>query len=196
MSGRSGWRARHWLRLALGLALAALLLPVAGLYFSESFLCVDSGTHKGEALVVLGGEKNYRPSRALELFQGGSLSCILISGAGDWNEVRLYLEGKGVRPAAILLEKESRNTKQNAEFSVRLLRERHVTRAVIVTSWFHSRRALRCFRHFAPEIEFVAAPTVADRPKSHWPSRYERGWVLSEYMKLAGYWMCYGVWPL
>jgi uncharacterized SAM-binding protein YcdF (DUF218 family) len=114
MSSDSGSRVRRSLRVALGLTLAALLLSAAGLYFSESILCVDSGTGKGEALVVLGGEKNYRPSRALELFRAGSGSCILIAGTGDWNDVRLYLEGNGVPPAAIQLEKESRNTKQNA----------------------------------------------------------------------------------
>ena len=195
MSSDSGSRVRRSARVALGLTLAALLLPVAGLYFSEAILCVNSGTGKGEALVVLGGEKNYRPSRALELFRGGSRSWILVTGTGDWNDVRLYLEGNGVPPTAIQLEKESRNTKQNAEFAVKLLRERHVTRAVIVTSWFHSRRALNCFRHYAPEIEFTASPTVLDRPKGHWPDKYERVWVLSEYIKLLGYWVRYGVRP-
>jgi uncharacterized SAM-binding protein YcdF (DUF218 family) len=78
---------------------------------------------------------------------------------------------------------------------VKLLRERHVTRAVIVTSWFHSRRALNCFRHYAPEIDFTASPTVLDRPKSHCPDRYERAWVLSEYLKLLGYWVRYGIRP-
>jgi uncharacterized SAM-binding protein YcdF (DUF218 family) len=195
MSSYSLSRLRLSLRVALGLSLAALFLSVAGLYFSESILCVDSGSRKGDALVVLGGEKNYRPSRALELFREGSRSFILITGTGDWNDVRLYLEGNGVPPAAIQLEKESRNTKQNAEFGVKLLRERHVTRAVIVTSWFHSRRALNCFRHYAPEIEFTASPTVLDRPKGHWPDKYERVWVLSEYLKLLGYWVRYSIPP-
>ena len=195
MSSSSWSHLRLSLRVALGLSLAALLLSVAGLYFSESILCVDSGSGKGEAIVVLGGEKNYRPSRALELFRLGPRSCILITGTGDWNDVRLYLEGNGVPPAAIQLEKESRNTKQNAEFAVKLLRERHVTRAVIVTSWFHSRRALNCFRHYAPEIDFAASPTVLDRPKGHWPDKYERVWVLSEYLKLLGYWVRYGIRP-
>jgi len=94
------------------------------------------------------------------------------------------------------LETESHTTKQNAEFSVKLLREMHVKRAVIVTSWFHSRRALNCFRHFAPDIEFVAAPTLADRPKRRWPNKDERGWVLAEYLKLAYYWPRYGICPL
>jgi uncharacterized SAM-binding protein YcdF (DUF218 family) len=186
---------RRLFRLALALAFCALPFPFAGLYFSESVLCRDSGTTSAEALVVLGGEKNYRPARALELFQSGAASSILVSGTGDWDDVRLYLEAKGVPRSAIQLEKESRNTKQNAEFSVKLLRERHVKHAIIVTSWFHSRRALNCFRHFAPEIQFAAAPTSADRPKAHWPNKYERGWVLSEYLKLAYYWPRYGIWP-
>jgi uncharacterized SAM-binding protein YcdF (DUF218 family) len=146
-------------------------------------------------MVVLGGEANHRPARALDLYQRGTAPLILISGRGDCQAVRAFLTNKGVPSAAIDLEYESSNTKQNAEFCVRLLRERRVKHAVIVTSWFHSRRALNCFRHYAPEINFTASPTLLDRPKGHWPDKYERAWVLSEYIKLLGYWVCYGISP-
>ena len=53
MSSYSRSRLRLSLRVALGLSLAALFLSVAGLYFSESILCVENGTGKGDALVVL-----------------------------------------------------------------------------------------------------------------------------------------------
>jgi uncharacterized SAM-binding protein YcdF (DUF218 family) len=179
----------------LGLLAAAVVLPVAGLYFSELFLCVDSGKTRGDVIIVLGGEKTFRPARALELFQEGAATNILITGTGDWHEVKLYLKGKGVPEGAIQIEKESQNTKQNAEFSVKFLREHHAGRAIIVTSWFHSRRALNCFRHFAPDIDFAVAPTVVDRPKSHWPDKSQRSWVLFEYLKLVYYWPRYGLCP-
>jgi len=73
MSSYSRSRLRLSLRVALGLSLAALFLSVAGLYFSESILCVENGTGKGDALVVLGGEKNYRPSRAPPSLPPGSI---------------------------------------------------------------------------------------------------------------------------
>lgn len=71
-----------------------------------------------------------------------------------------------------------------------------VRRAIVVTSWFHSRRALHCFRHYARDIEFISLPTREDLPKAHWPNRYERGWVMSEYLKLGYYWVRYGISPV
>ena len=192
-------RIPRWLRLALGLvAGAAVLLWACGGYFAVPLLCEESPRLDGQAIVVLGGDVTQRPARAVEIFQqcAPAVAVVLVSGAGDTDEVKRYLEAKGVPAGAIEVEEQSRNTKQNAEFSVKLLRQRQVKRAIIVTSWFHTRRALNCFRHFAPEIEFAAAPTVADRPEGHWPEKGEQRRVLLEYVKLAYYWPRYGIAPL
>jgi uncharacterized SAM-binding protein YcdF (DUF218 family) len=132
----------------------------------------------------------------LELYQQGAAPMILVTGKGDCEEYRTLLVGKGVPASAIQIECESRTTHENAKFSVPLLRATHARRVIIVTSWFHSRRALRCFRHYAPDIEFISRPTLADLPKAHWPIKRERGWVLSEYVKLAGYLAYHGISPL
>ena len=158
-------------------------------------LTIEDRPTKADALVILGGEPYYRPPRALDIFQRGLVSNIVVSGNGDAEDVRRWFKAKGVPETVIGLEPRSLNTEQNALFTVPLLRAQHSKRVIIVTSWFHSRRALACFRKAAPDIEFISLPTVADRPKSHWPNRYERGMVLREYFKLAGYWVRYGVSP-
>jgi uncharacterized SAM-binding protein YcdF (DUF218 family) len=187
---------RKWRRWFLIATLAGLaFLPPGALYFSELILCVDNGNVPGDVMVVLGGDIGNRSARTLELYERGHAGKILISGRGDCEEIYAFLAGKGIPKSAIQMEPNSRSTKENAEFSVRMLREFKVKRAIVVTSWFHSRRALHCFRHYAPEIEFTASPTLIDRPKSHWPNQYERVWVLSEYVKLLGYWVRYGVRP-
>jgi uncharacterized SAM-binding protein YcdF (DUF218 family) len=167
----------------------------AGLYFSKPLLCVEDTGASGEVLIVLGGDTGTRSERALELFKQKTAPRILVSGEGDCEEMRIYLAGKGVPSEALELEPKSRSTRQNAEYSIRLLRGRQVKQAVIVTSWFHSRRALNCFRHYAPEVKFVVAPTVVDRPKAHWPSMHEWRWIWQEYLKVAGYWVFYGIAP-
>jgi uncharacterized SAM-binding protein YcdF (DUF218 family) len=196
-------------------AAAVALLPVVGLYFAEPILCADDGNVTGDVIVVLGGDTGQRSARALQLYQHGAAPRVIVSGRGDCDEMRVFLTGKGVPVDAIQIEPNSSSTRENAMFSVALMRQAQGAqrlalrasrlplpasrvspgglRVVVVTSWFHSRRALKCFRHYAPEMEFVASPTVADRPKLHWPNRYEQGWVLSEYVKLLGYWVCYGV---
>ena len=188
-------RLKSWRKFGLALLVVVALLPLIGLFFSNQILCVDSGSVQGEVMVVLGGETIHRPARTLELYQQGAAPRILITGAGDCQEVRIALAGNGVPPAALQIECESHNTEQNARFSIPLLHALGARHVIVVTSWFHSRRALKCFRHQAPDIEFVSRPTMADRPKSHWPNKYERVWVLSEYAKLLYYWMRYGISP-
>jgi hypothetical protein len=40
-----------------------------------------------------------------------------------------------------------------------LLRQMGAKRVIIVTSWYHSRRALACFEHYAPDIKFYSRPS-------------------------------------
>jgi len=188
-------RFKSWRKFGLALLVIAALLPLVGLFLSRKILCVDGGNVQGEVMVVLGGETIHRPERALELYRQGAAPRILITGAGDCQEVRIALAGKGVPPAALQIECDSHTTEQNARFSIPLLRAMGARRVIVVTSWFHSRRALKCFRHHAPDVEFVSRPTMTDLSKSHWPNKNERGWVLTEYAKLLYYWVRYGVSP-
>ncbi len=188
-------RRRRIAGLVIGILAAPPLAVLAGLFWSEPILTVEHAAAKADVLVILGGEPRYRPARAFELFEQGAAPRILISGDGDADYTRRWLQARGVPRSAIQLEAKSKNTQQNAEFSVSVLRKEGTGRVVLVTSWFHSRRALACFRKAAPEMTFVSLPTVEDRPTSHWPNQYERGYVLREYLKLAGYWLRYGVWP-
>jgi uncharacterized SAM-binding protein YcdF (DUF218 family) len=178
----------------LGAAVLACVAAVpASLFFSTNILLVEGAPAQADAIVVLGGETVQRPTRALELYQQGAATNVIISGEGDCEGVRITLEGKGVPAAAIRLECESRTTRENAKFTVPLLRAQNAKRVVIVTSWFHSRRALHCFQHYAPEIEFISRPTTADLPRHHWPGKWERKRVLTEYIKVMYYWIRFGI---
>jgi len=179
----------------VALLISAAILPFVGLLFSKQLLRLDNGSLDQDAMVVLGGETNHRPYRAFQLYQQGAAPRVIISGAGDCGEVRTFLVGKGIPELAIELECNSRTTRENALYSIPSLKAIGAKRVIIVTSWFHSRRALRCFRHYAPGIEFLSLSTVEDLPKSHWPNKYEREWVLHEYVKILGYWICYGICP-
>jgi uncharacterized SAM-binding protein YcdF (DUF218 family) len=84
----------------------------------------------------------------------------------------------------------SRNTKENAEFTARLLKQHGVHQAIIVTSWFHSRRAMNCFRSFAPKIQFSSAPCYSFNGL-----RAEGTHVLQEYVKTVWYVLRYRISP-
>jgi uncharacterized SAM-binding protein YcdF (DUF218 family) len=175
-----------------------ILLVAAGLgawFFPQPVLTVDSGPVRAEVMVVLGGGGPERPERAAELFQAGEAPLIICSGLGDAHAHKAHLVNAGIPAAAVLLENKSHTTRENAEFTIALLQARHITNAIIVTSWYHSRRALACFEHYAPDIRFYSRPAYFNTPKSEWRQR-DRLRIKAEYAKLLGYWLIYGVCPL
>jgi uncharacterized SAM-binding protein YcdF (DUF218 family) len=181
----------------IGFALFVLLLllsVLAAIIFPQNFLCVDSGLAKADVIVVLGGGSHDRPERAMELFKQGIAPRIIVSGFGDCEIDRRLLTKAGVPANVIEMENQSHTTKENAEFTIKLLRKEKLNRAVIVTSWYHSRRALKTFQHFAPEIKFYSRPSYFAFAHKDW-SRYFAKRIYLEYAKLPGYWIRYGVSP-
>ena len=135
------------------------------------------------------------PISASQHVSVSAFPLVVVSGNGDCQDVRRQLVAKAVPASVIVTECDSRSTQENALFSVKLLRARGVTNVVIVTSWYHSRRALACFRSAAPEMRFASRPTPTEPQQSWWPNRYERKRITQEYAKIVYYWFVYGVSP-
>jgi uncharacterized SAM-binding protein YcdF (DUF218 family) len=151
------WR-RGVLKIVAGLVVFLVAAGVLAWLFPQQVLTVDSGPVKADVLVVLGGTPD-RAARAAELFKEGAAPRILVSGFGDAGSNKQLLEREGVPAKAIILEGKSRTTQQNAELSIALLRQMGAKRVIIVTTWYHSRRGLMCFEHYAPEIQFYSRPS-------------------------------------
>jgi uncharacterized SAM-binding protein YcdF (DUF218 family) len=182
-------------RIALGLGVLLLLVGVAALVFPRPFLIVDSGPATADVIVLLGGGSHERYERAARLFKEHAAPRILVSGAGDCEINRYLLINAGVPARAIEVENQSRTTRENAQFTVKLLRAQKVKRVIIVTAWYHSRRALVCFQHYGPELKVYSRPsyftsTRGDPSGSRIGSR-----ARLEYVKLLGYWVRYGIYP-
>ena len=174
-----------------------LLAPVAVVvyFYPEKILCVDSGPVTADVIVVLGGGLHERPERAAELFHQRAAPRIIISGAGD-DEINHYiLRQKDVPAGDIEVESNSMTTRENAEFTLKLLRAEHVHRVILVTSWYHSRRALKTFEHFAPDLEFFSRPAYFAFDRAEWTQRGNGRRMRLEFLKLPGYWLRYGVNP-
>jgi uncharacterized SAM-binding protein YcdF (DUF218 family) len=146
-------------------------------------------------IVILGGHLEHRVRRAAELFHAGAAPCVLVSDDDPPACVCQLLTAAGVPQDAIFVENQSRNTRENAEYSVRWLKQHDARRAIIVTSWFHSRRAVACFLHFGPEIEFSSLPTYHGPLVRRFGSRHELWGILREYPALLWYWARYGISP-
>jgi len=187
---------KHWRKFALGLAVLVFVLLAVALLLPQKVLVVDSGKVQGDVIVVLGGGAGERPARAAELFRAGVAPKILISGAGDADGNRLLLMRRGVPSVAIALEPNSKTTRENAQLSIPLLRAMGAKKIILVTSWYHSRRALKCFRHYAPDLVFYSCPSYHGITRADWSQEHLRRRIRVEYLKLIGYAVCYGVWPI
>lgn len=172
---------------------AMIMVPAFGLLAAERLLTVRSDLGRVDAIVVLGGDGPRRASRAAALYRAGVAPHVIIAGDGDCTFIRQMMIDSGVPPGVIQMECQSRNTWENARFSVPMLIEAKVRRAVIVTSWFHSRRALACFRAAAPHVAFASAPVEPEWSSWRLMEDPDSGRVLLEYMKVAWYILRYGI---
>jgi uncharacterized SAM-binding protein YcdF (DUF218 family) len=186
---------KRLLQASLALIGLAALLALFAWSFPQQVLCIESGPTKADAIVLLGGGSYERPARAAELFKEGVAPRIIITGAGDDEINRHLLLKAGVPDHAIRVESASKSTKENALFTIPLLREDHATNVILVTSWYHSRRTLKCFRHFAPDLRFHSRPSYYAYPRAEWHTQGIARRIRAEYPKLLGYWICYGVCP-
>jgi uncharacterized SAM-binding protein YcdF (DUF218 family) len=176
-------------------ATAIVVLVSVALLVPGNFLCIEDAASKADVIVVLGGDDGSRCVHAAKLFHEGLAPRIIVSGEGDCEANRQTLIKCGLPSGVIQLECESGNTKQNAEFSVRLMKAQGIKRAIIVSSWYHSRRAVNAFRKYAPEIQFFSRPSHIGDSNLAWIRTPLASQVLKEYPKNVYYWIRYGIAP-
>ncbi|NND68967.1 MAG: YdcF family protein [Halioglobus sp.] len=135
-----------------------------------------------EAIVLLGGatrgdthrarapDLNQRADRllhAVALYKQSKAPLVVVSGGSpvggrsEAAQMRDLLLLMGVPLSAMQLERQSRNTRENALYVGEMLRERGVRRILLVTSAFHMRRAVPLFEKQG--LEVVPAPTDFQR---------------------------------
>jgi len=139
---------------------------------------------EAEAIVILGGglsgESRFGPGgdfndaadriwRGASLYQQGKAPLLILSGGttleGALPEATLMshkLTAIGIPQAAMLLEADSRTTRENAQYTKALLEERRIRHVLLVTSAAHMRRAARLFG--AQGVVVTAVPTDHQTP--------------------------------
>ncbi len=190
------WIFKKIFKAAIVFAIVAAAIAVLAYYNPEKFICVDSGKNiSAEVIIILGGGSHERPLRAAELFKQRAAPRIIITGEGDDEINREILISNGVPASTIQIENKSTTTQENAKFTIRLLRAEKIRSAILVTSWYHSRRALKTFEHYAPEINFYSRPSYFAYATEDWKKLGINKRMRLEFLKLPGYWIRYGVNP-
>ncbi len=139
---------------------AAETLPAA-----DAILLLGGGVHQQVTDAVYGDLNAWgdRLLFAVALFKLGKAPVLIVSGGGPEGEVSeaartaeiLYL--MGVPEDSVILEERSRNTFDNARFSVPILNQHGLLDVLLVTSAFHMPRSVALFR--AQGREVIPAPT-------------------------------------
>lgn len=172
-------------RIWFGSFLLAALLAV---FWSIPVSRANDDVPAPEILVVLGGNTRER-SRACHALWLRHPGPVLVTG--DDGHIYRELIRLGIPADQILHEPSAVNTRENAEFSVRLLRESGYRSALLVTSWFHTSRAHACFVKSAPEMRFG---TFSEPAPSRW-SADDWKLVILEKFKKSVYAVRWGIHP-
>lgn len=164
--------------------------------FWRHWLVVSVPMRKADAIIVLGGEPLARPREAARLFKEGVAPRVFVTGRGDCGANRRILLECGVPADRIEVETRAVTTRSNATLLRPMLESAKVRSALIVTSPFHTRRALATFRKVMPDITFG----VTDASIGWWNRPEGRGdvnrFAAIEFLKTAEYWLLYGVSPI
>ena len=128
------------------------------------FLVVDEPT-KSDAIVVLAGETNVRPACALDLLRLGFAPHLfldaetrdLIYDQRLTDIAQKYVNGLPDAKRVSICPSVGFSTNEEADDVDRCLQPLGAHRVLLVTSDYHTRRALMIFRHRLPQYQFNAA---------------------------------------
>jgi DUF218 domain len=169
-----GLAAKSRIRWVTGVVLVVLLVVFATQ--AGRFLVVDAPL-PSDVIVVLAGETDRRPTRALELLDQGFGKRVLIDVPADspiYTFTQLDLAQKYVQnlPQAAVVSVcpiVGLSTKAETEDVEKCLTRMNAGTVLIVTSEFHTRRALDIFRKELPRRKFsVAAAYDSAQFGMHW----------------------------
>jgi uncharacterized SAM-binding protein YcdF (DUF218 family) len=171
--------------------IAVVFLPLLAL--SGRFLVLDQ-PGRSDVIVVLAGETEQRPARGLELLDRGFAPRLILDVPADfviyrWHELELarqYVQGLPQAVSISICPIHALSTKAEAQDVAPCLKRIGGQRVLLVTSDFHTRRALSTFRRVLPGYDFrVAAAYDAGQFGLQWWRR--RQWAkvnFDEWMRL------------
>jgi uncharacterized SAM-binding protein YcdF (DUF218 family) len=192
------WR-RGWPALAL-LAVALVATHELWLSWIGRWLAATPDPRPADAIVVLGSSRG-RADRAAELFLQGFAPEVWHTGeapAGEPADARAMARRAADRgvPASAIRLLSSTSTWEDGEVIAGTARLRGARSLIIVTDWYHSRRALCVIRQqlggSGVTVSFAATDAAGWRER-WWADARQREQVQGELLKLAAYWPLHGL---
>ncbi len=169
----------RWTALALARSLEWRYLPPQPMPEADVVVLLGGGSVAPETprpMVEVDGAGD-RIIYTAQLYKQGKAAHVLVSGGHlDWvngestpaQDMAVLLEMMGIPGEAIWMQSQSRNTYEDALYSAQILREKGVSRILLVTSASHMPRSMKVFT--AQGIEAIPAPVDFTVSYAEWNS--------------------------
>lgn len=153
------------MRISRRLRVLVLLLALAWLVAnSGKFLVIDDPQH-ADAILVLAGETDHRPARAMELLSQEYAPRVvldvpadaLVYGSSDLQLAQKWADAQPQSKAITICPIHGLSTKAESVEAAQCLHQVGARSVLVVTSDYHTRRALSEFQKEAPDFTFHVA---------------------------------------
>lgn len=186
------------------LAALALLVLCAIFYVpiftaAGSFLVRASEPEKADAIFVFAGDgMGNRITKAAELVREGYAPVAIVSGPQAYygvyeSDLAISFAVREGYPESYFesFENYAHSTEEEVDAAAPMIREHGIHRLLLVTSDFHTRRAMKQMQRALPDVELtmVAAPDGYFSPDGWWKSREGRKTFFYEWVKTVATWL-------
>lgn len=186
------------------LAVVALVILCAIFYvpiFSAagSFLVRASGPVEADAVFVFAGDgTGRRITKAAELVREGYAPVAIVSGPQAYYgmyecDLAIPFAVHEGYPESYFehFEHNAHSTEEEVDLAAPMIREHGIHRLLLVTTDFHTRRAMKQMRRVLPDVELtmVAAPDENFTADGWWKSRQGQKTFLYEWLKTVATWI-------
>lgn len=171
---------------SLGVIIGVVALLIGSfIVFVSFYLPLQDPLEKADVIIaVSGGDTSGRTKHAIDLYKEEWAPKLIFSGAAkdpkSASNAKVMMSmavGQGIDPKAILIDEQSRDTKENAEKTRELVGDKKTV--ILVTSDYHQRRAYKEFqRVLGEDVKIINAPAK----DKHWG---RKSWFLKPY----GWWI-------
>lgn len=179
--------------------LGVFLIVLAFLNAGHFLAAPAQAPARGDLIFALGGDNGGRADRVLELYRKGLAPKVLLGAEGAHSSTRAtylswrarYLVENGVPEQALLFDRVSVNTWDEAVNVLQLMRSSNIDRVLVVSDPPHMRRLSwvwgRVFKGSGKEYVLVASDMEVWDVERWWRNSQNAQFVFGEYIKLAYY---------
>ena len=161
------WWSTPWVSLGLRGAMESAYppVPVVELPAAQAIVVLGGGIEVPQTGTPDLNQAADRMWHAARLYKAGKAPVLILSGGladaeGTMSEaasMQAFLRDMGVPDAAMLLEERSVNTRENAQYTAQLMRDKGMQSLLLVTSALHMPRSVRLFE--AQGLQVIPAAT-------------------------------------